>query len=274
MDLDPRRAARPSLWMWVILSLVLSVALARVGAPLVTQAAPLGIISFEFASTPEAAALMVASWGEEARQAASFSLGLDFLYLLAYANAIAGACAWAAASFRRPWLAQLGPRLAPALYAAAALDATENIALWYLLRGEEAAVWPALAAGCAAAKFALVLAGLSYAAAGGTLWVLRRWFGPPPLLPFICPLCLGDAPSDGPCSFCRSRLGAQSEREPLAAFLQRRSLAELESQLREARSHEEQTPRHRLARAREHRRALERLVSHLRHTAQDRSAER
>ena len=106
----------------------------------------------------------------------AFSLGLDYLYMPLYAIAIALACVQAAgSSLRSPrpiWA--LGILLAWALGLAALLDAIENIALFQLLLGSTSTLWPAVARTCALIKFAFVIAGLLYAAAGGVVYLIRR----------------------------------------------------------------------------------------------------
>ena len=70
--------------------------LQAVDAPLKTPAAPQGIVSYEFAGTTTAAQRILDSWDAGAKVYAGFSLGLDYLYMPAYALTIGLACAWAA----------------------------------------------------------------------------------------------------------------------------------------------------------------------------------
>jgi hypothetical protein len=143
-----------------------AVTLSALDAPLRTEASPWGIVSFELAGSVERAGLMIESWDERARLYAAFSLGFDFLYLVLYSTTLAFACVWGARVFaRRGWpLAGLGAGLAWGQWGAAGLDALENAALWRLLAGPVVAPWPEFARWCATPKFALVLAGLLYAA--------------------------------------------------------------------------------------------------------------
>jgi hypothetical protein len=141
--------------------------LSALDAPLRTEASPWGIVSFELAGGVERAGSMIESWDERARLYAAFGLGFDFLFLVLYSTTLAFACVWGARVFvRRGWpLAGLGAGLAWGQWGAAGLDALENAALWRLLVGPVAAPWPELACWCATLKFALVAAGLLYAAA-------------------------------------------------------------------------------------------------------------
>ena len=153
-----------------VLLVVLSAALMRIGAPLVTGEAPSGIVSFEFAGTAEGARAILDSWTPRAREHAMLSLGLDYLYLGVYPAFISLACVWTARRIAR----RSGLALAWAALLAAPLDAVENAALvWMLVRGPGDAA-AALAWACALPKFALVFAGLGYAGIGQVVARLSR----------------------------------------------------------------------------------------------------
>ena len=155
----------------VLLSLILMLSLQRIGAPLeVEGVAPHGIISFEFAGTVAKARAMIDAWSAVPNgwQLAALSLGLDYAFMLAYATALALGCLLLADKRREraSAFARWGRRLAAVQFVAASLDAVENVALLRLLWGATAEVWPTLAFGCAALKFALVGLGLLYVGAG------------------------------------------------------------------------------------------------------------
>ena len=149
------------LWLTVTLLLVMNFT----GMPLNTSAAPQGIISFEFAATPERAQQMLDSWTPEAKVRGGFIQGLDFLFPIAYSTTVALACVMAGSVLQRRGLAggRLGGWLAWGLWTAACLDYIENIALLVLLFGRVESPFPQVAAVCAAIKFALLAAGLVYA---------------------------------------------------------------------------------------------------------------
>ncbi len=156
-----------------------------IGAPLVTEQAPLGIVSFEFAGDAATARAMLDSWGEPGRLRAALSLGIDFLFLSLYAAGLALACARVASRLTAPgsWAERAGGLLAWAQVLAAGLDAVENVALIRLLLGSSAPLWAPLAWACAAVKFGLVGLGLAYALPGlcllGARWVRGRVAGRP-----------------------------------------------------------------------------------------------
>lgn len=156
---------RPRLfWPLLALTLTLMVAMNLLGKPLNTAAAPMGIVSFEFAATPELAQAMLDSWGEPARLRAAFVQGLDFLFPLVYSTTIALGCAWAGDVLRRArWpLAGLSAALAWGQWLAALCDYIENVALVAIIFGVVRSPWPQIAAGFAAVKFALIFVGMVY----------------------------------------------------------------------------------------------------------------
>jgi hypothetical protein len=116
-----------------------------------------GILQLQLAATPKAFAAIVHAWGPEglARYRAHF--GADFVLLAAYA-----AFGWRLAR-RTPIFAPLSERAcgfaAWALPIAALADAGENtLHLWLTAMPRFGPAWPyALAAGCATAKWLLLL---------------------------------------------------------------------------------------------------------------------
>ena len=175
----PSNLYKPLFVTFLALTLVLFAVLDFVGKPLKTFAAPHGIISFEFAGSPECAQLIVSSWQEsrsgfpddvivldaKPKLYAAFSLGLDYLFMPTYALALALGISLAArkhsdrfSSFG--WVAGWGAVVA------ALFDAVENYALFRVLLGEFASPYPEIAAVCAAIKFALIILGGVYAGIG------------------------------------------------------------------------------------------------------------
>jgi len=170
------RAQGRALAAIALASLVVMAFLVVLGDPLMTEQAPRGIVSFEFAGDAATAHAMMESWGERGRLYAALSLGLDFLFLLLYAAAIALACVRVASRLAAPgtWAERAGWILAWAQPVAAGLDAVENVALIQLLLGSSTPLWAPLAWICAAVKFALVGLGLAYALPGLCLLGVRR----------------------------------------------------------------------------------------------------
>jgi hypothetical protein len=172
-------AQRSATVVLFVLTLLAAVAMQAIGGPLANQAAPLGIVDFEFAGELAVAERILESWGDAGRARAGLSLGLDYLFLVLYASTLALACAGMARMLSRHWraAAAAGALLAWGQLAAGLLDAVENFALIQLLLGSDGAAWPPLAWWCAAAKFSLVAAGLAYLLAGLALAAIARGRG-------------------------------------------------------------------------------------------------
>lgn len=145
-------------------TIILLLSMNFVGMPLNTAAAPQGIISFEFAATPERAQEMLDSWSPAARIRAGFIQGLDFLFPIAYSTTVGLGCVMAAGVIARRGqaISRLGAWLAWGLWLAAALDYIENIGLLALLFGAVQSPYPQIAVVCATIKFILLAAGLVY----------------------------------------------------------------------------------------------------------------
>lgn len=157
-------------------TLAIMIALNLVSAPLTTQAAPLGIISFELARSIPEAQFILDSWDSLTQLHAAFALGFDYLFMVAYSTTIGLACVIAAGALRsRRWpLAAVGAGLAWAQWLAAGFDALENIALTAMMFGAVANPWPQVAYWCAVTKFALIFLGLAYALFGGVVRLFIR----------------------------------------------------------------------------------------------------
>ena len=155
-------------WTLFFITILLMVWLNVVGSPLTTKAAPYGIISYELAGNVPNAVQIIASWDHNAQLHAAFSLGLDYVFLLAYSTTIGLACVWTARILHdRQWpMARIGVPLAWGQWVAAVLDAIENYALIIMLFGSVTSPWPQIAYWCAIIKFALVFLGMVYAIFG------------------------------------------------------------------------------------------------------------
>lgn len=172
---------KPIFWTLFGLTIGLMIIMNIVAAPLTSASAPIGIISFEFAGSLDATALIVNSWDEPGRILAAFSIGLDFLFLILYSATIGLACIWSGEVLAaRKWsLAFLGTPLAWGQWFAALLDIIENIALMivlltYIQAGHVHELIPRVAQICAGLKFALVFLGLSYSFLGVALYIAGK----------------------------------------------------------------------------------------------------
>jgi hypothetical protein len=157
-------------------TLVVMISLQVLGAPLQTDAAPLGIVSFELAGNLPVAQSMLESWGPIGRVYAGVNLGLDYLFLFAYAGSIGLGCALLAQSLSRRIrsLSRAGVILAWGLIAAGLLDAVENYALIHVLLGSQRELWPVVARWCAIPKFLIVAVGLLFLILGSIAALVLR----------------------------------------------------------------------------------------------------
>jgi hypothetical protein len=151
-------------WVFFAFAILLMIAQQLSGGPLKTAAAPAGIVSFELAGSISKADAILSSWDGMARTFTGLNLGLDFVFIVAYAGAIGLGCSLLGASLGKRFRAFgiVGVSLAWAQLLAAALDSTENYSLITLLLGSKENGWAVLARVCAIPKFSIVLLGLAY----------------------------------------------------------------------------------------------------------------
>ena len=161
-------ARKRALIITFVFSAVLLAALSTLDAPLRTQVAPRGIVSFELAQNYTASRQILDSWNARAKTQAALSLGLDYLFLIIYACFISLACVQVGRALQRHSIHLAAPAavLAWAQFLAAALDAAENLALIALLLNSTRTWLPPLARWCAIIKFGVIGAGLIYIAGG------------------------------------------------------------------------------------------------------------
>jgi hypothetical protein len=166
-----RRVFLPLLGLTLLLMFVLQ----RIDVPLRTPASPHGIVSYEVAGDQASARRMIDTWGEVGRRYAAFSLGIDYLFMVAYSTTIAFGCLWAARVLGglSPALAAAGAPLAWGSWLAALGDAGENAALTIMLLGTVRSPWPAVAWWCAVPKFVLLAAALLYVLVGALVRMVR-----------------------------------------------------------------------------------------------------
>lgn len=159
-----------------LLTLAMMVIMNLIGAPLINETAPLGIISYEFAGDVPTAQAIIDSWHPDAQMSASLSLGLDYLFLVVYSSAIALGCLWSGELLRQiNWpLGGIAVLLAWLLWFAAIADAIENYALIRMLFDSVVSPLPEVAMISAGIKFGLIFAGLVYFMYGLVSWITTR----------------------------------------------------------------------------------------------------
>jgi hypothetical protein len=139
--------------------------LTLLGQPLRNGVAPAGIVSLQFAASPDVATAILGSWADVPRARLLWAHGLDLLLPVVYALAIGASASILAASSQRA--APSATIAAGSGLVAAVADQVENVAMWVtILRGPGwDSVLPTLAA--ATIKFsglALAIGALTFAA--------------------------------------------------------------------------------------------------------------
>lgn len=135
------------------------------------------ISEFEFAGSQARAAQIVAEWGPEGRHLARLGLLLDYGYMLSYGLffAFAGFAVRDAAR-SRGWrrMARAGGVIPYFALAAACFDASENVALLFVLGGHGGSFAPPFATACSSVKWALIGTAILYALCGLALLLSSR----------------------------------------------------------------------------------------------------
>ncbi len=139
-----------------------------VNTPLINPAASAGIISFEFARTPERAFEILSSWTPELQSLASFNLGFDYLFMVSYALALSIACFWTGRILLGAgWsIGYSRAVLAAAVWCAVIFDSIENLGLVLVLLKRAGSPWPEIASIAAVIKFSLLSLAIVYIITG------------------------------------------------------------------------------------------------------------
>ena len=156
-----------------LLAIVLLISLMAIDVPLRTDAAPMGIVSYEFAGDVATINEILDSWGPSGRIYAGISLGLDYLFLFTYAITIGLGCVLLADRLGGRWAA-IGILAAWGMVAAGVFDIVENYGLIRFLIGEGKPWWPTIVFWSAVLKYILVVIGLGYLVIGFITQILRR----------------------------------------------------------------------------------------------------
>lgn len=160
-------------FMIAFLAIVLLISLMALDVPLRTDAAPMGIVSYEFAGDEATINGILESWGPAGRVFAGISLGLDYLFLFTYAIAIGLGCVLLAYRLGGR-AASLGILAAWGMVAAGVFDIIENYGLIRFLIGEGRPWWPSIVFWSAVLKYVLVVIGLGYLVIGFIAQLFRR----------------------------------------------------------------------------------------------------
>lgn len=133
--------------------------------------------ALELAGSSTRAKEVITNWDEKGLKGVAISaVHWDYAFLFAYSTALALACLVASKVYESASqrLAAAGFWIALAQWAAALLDAVENVALLRMLRGDASDFWAGLARACAIPKFALIALALVYAVSALSVWAVRK----------------------------------------------------------------------------------------------------
>ena len=156
-------------------TIILLVLLSILDQPLKTDQAPNGIISFEIAINFLQSQSILSSWDHHSKLFAALSLGLDFLFLIAYSLFLSLLCLKTAERFtgKNNWFRNIGIIISWLQFLAALFDAVENYALIQLLLGSQKELFSSIAYYFAVAKFLFILTAFVYLIAG---FIMRLFF--------------------------------------------------------------------------------------------------
>ncbi len=129
---------------------------------------PHALVAWALSGSVQQSQKLMTAWGSEGLRSASFCLGFDFLFCVAYVTAISLACLWARDGFEENgWpLAGFGLILSIAVIAAGLFDLVENYSLLQqLLHGADDS-WAYTARILALGKFFIVILALGFSALG------------------------------------------------------------------------------------------------------------
>lgn len=151
--------------------------LGAVNSPLMTDEAPRGVLSLQFAGNDARAEEIVSSWEQEGVvHHAGFSLGFDYLLMVLYGIAVSAAVVAASLGLRRRGataLAAAGPWLAWAAWLGAAFDGLENAVSFGVL-DDPGGGGAGLVTTAAVIKFTLMGLAILYAGVGGLIVAAKR----------------------------------------------------------------------------------------------------
>ncbi len=159
-------------YLLLILNFGCIVALQITGAELKNEVASAGIVSYEFAGDMPNAQNILNSWDAETKITVGINLGIDYLFLLLYSQAIALGCLLVGQYGKMK--TSIISLIANLQFVAAFLDAIENYALIQLLTGSKLDFWPSIAYWSALPKFTLVAIGLLFILYAGVKGAIQK----------------------------------------------------------------------------------------------------
>ncbi|MCF6169702.1 MAG: hypothetical protein L3J66_01820 [Bacteroidales bacterium] len=161
-------------WITLVFTLALFTALNVVDKQLKNDVVPNGIVSFQFAKSLDNAVKMIDSWDTDAKIFAAISLGIDYLYLVAYGSFLSLSVLLLAARLPDGFLKKAAGAVVLLIILAALLDGVENYASIRLLTGTHTGSMVSVVYFCAGLKFGLLAVGALYLLAGLAVAGLKK----------------------------------------------------------------------------------------------------
>ncbi|XGB40809.1 MAG: hypothetical protein LVS60_10255 [Nodosilinea sp. LVE1205-7] len=148
-------ARKQLFYLSLVVTVLSSLALTAMGAPLTNSQTPWGILSFELCAYGSSCTAIVQSWNSSVQLKAALSLGVDYLFMVAYSATLFLGLLMMADPVP-PGLRRLTLGAAAAAWLAGAADALENYFLFQILLSPSNLqfAWPATAS--ATVKFILL----------------------------------------------------------------------------------------------------------------------
>ncbi|MBL0357285.1 MAG: hypothetical protein IPP72_10550 [Chitinophagaceae bacterium] len=155
-------------------TLLMIVVMNKTGAPLKTDATPMGILNLEFAYNSEKATIVVKAWQPDNNiDTAKINTQYDFIFLLFYAAFLYLGCKMVALSYTGR-IRSIGSALAACAIAAGVLDVLENLGMLATLNGHINDTITLLTVIFSIIKWILALFALLYFIIFGVLSLLKR----------------------------------------------------------------------------------------------------
>ncbi|MCJ7802329.1 MAG: hypothetical protein MUP82_08255 [Candidatus Marinimicrobia bacterium] len=176
IDLFCKLSYKRTLIISGFLTIIIFLTLGYFDRSLITENAPKGIISFEFAKNMDKSISIISSWDLSAQVNAGLSLGIDFLFLIVYAIFFATACYLVAQKYiyKNNLMYKTGLLIAKLQFVAALFDAIENFVLIKLLLGSNNNIFSLIAYYFASIKFVIIGIGIIYIIIGYTASLFQK----------------------------------------------------------------------------------------------------
>ncbi len=164
-----KQQLRIAYWISFVLAALSLAALGIIDEKLKGPVVPLGIVSFELCAYTANCGAMVSSWTGITQAMAAMSLGVDYLFMVAYPAVICFGLLIGKAALPAP-LQKVVTTLAVAVWVAGLADAIENYHLFQMLVGQPVEQHAWIATMAATIKFVLLLPAL-------VLWIGSGIYG-------------------------------------------------------------------------------------------------